>query len=231
MAEDRAKRGSRGWFWLRMVAIAVLVAFLFGRQCGSVPDIPGDAPAAAAGERQIMVEASLLQLDAAALETNEGRRLMSLAMQGRLSAEGLAQAQSDQTTLMAAGTARVISNPRLVLLEGQPAAVGVKIEVPAGANTPRRTRNDSIEILCTVTADGLISGRYTLKAVQQTGEIEHAANEIGLPLGDRALVEIDAVAADGETVVGTRELRPSSDLGGGLVLFVKPTLIEREPDG
>jgi len=208
--------------------LAVWMAALPG--CSRAEPGPGAEaaePSTALPDRQFLVRAVVLQLDAAALELDEGKRLLATATEvdGAASADQLAQIRRDQAVLLAAGTARVVSSPAMMLLEGQPAEVGVSSSAPAGANAPKRTRSDTLKVECSLTTAGLVSGRYTLLAAQEVGEIEHAAAEFGIPLGDRALIRIEAATASGATVVGVCTLSPSNDLGGAFVLFVEPSLI------
>lgn len=182
-----------------------------------------------AGSSALLVEVRVLELDAAALATDDGTRL--LAFGGSvLSPESLKLPLAAASRLVATGTARFVSNPRLMVNDGQTATMGVELSSPGGAGSPRTTRNDMLEIVCTIGQDGQVRARAVLRAEQQTGEVEHAANEIGLPLGDRALVSVDVGLASGETAIGSKVLGARNELGGALVIFVTPTVVEPTPD-
>jgi hypothetical protein len=215
-----------------MFLVAVLVVLLLGRRCSKAP--PASPPAAAEAEagpaadgtRAFLVGARIIALDAAALATPEGVRL--LALEGTSSVAS-AQAEADAAALLAAGTARQVSSPRLKINEGRAGVVSVELSTPGGAGTPRTTRSDTLEIVCTRGAGGAIHVQAQLKAEQQKGRLEHAAGEVGLALGDRGLVAVDAEVPPGRTAVGVRVLGAGNDLGGALVLFVTPAIVAPEP--
>lgn len=233
MSEREKRPGDRAWLWIRVVLVLLLVGLLVGRQCsrGSTngPAAADQSEGAAIGSAVFMVQVRVLELDAAALETDEGARL--LAFGGSiLGPEPMKLPMAAAATLISAGSARFVSSPRLMVNEGQAGTIGVERSTPGGGGGPRTTRNDTLEVVCTIEEDGRVRVNGVLRAEQQTGEIEHAASELGVPLGDRALVSVDVGLASGETAIGSKRLGARNELGGALVLMVTPVLVEPKAD-
>jgi hypothetical protein len=221
--------------------VLLLGLLLTVRLCSHTPSVPSAAsaqtePDTRAEPDQFVVRALVLSIDRAGVESAAGQRLLAAidgggGGVGLVADDVLAQIRSDQALLAAAGQAVEVARPAFVTLAGQPATMEILASTPAGANTPRKTRKATLEVLSALGPDGGIEGRYQLREIEQSGAFEHAAADAGIPLGDRALIRLEGLSPSGETLVGVHELSLGNDLGGALVLFVTPTLIEPEADG
>ncbi len=229
---------------VQIVGVVLLLGLLLSvRLCGRTPSPPAAANTEAESSqpvepRQFMVRAMVLSLDRAGVESPEGARLLAAIRgasegggSGLVTDRALEAIRSDQALLEAAGRASVVSSPMMMILGGQPGMIEITALSPAGANTPRKTRIATLEVLCAPGPDGSIEGRYQLREIEQSGAVEHAVAEAGIPLGDRALIRLEGLFPSGTTLVGVHELGAGNDLGAALVLFVTPTVIEPADDG
>ncbi len=222
---------------LRMAALVVGVASFAGilgcsRAASEQPvesQVDEAEPTAQSFESpQLLVRASIVLLDEAGVQSDEGTRLLNLAdaAAGRvLSDQELQKIATDQAALIAAGQAQVVSQPSMIVLAGQAGTIDIIRSTPATATTQQVTRTDQFEVTCAVDSDGFVDGRYRLLATQETGELEHAAAKIGLPVGDRALIDLSVRFASGATVLGSRSLSSSNDLGGAIFMQVTTTTL------
>jgi len=220
--------------------VLLLGLILSVRLCGRTPSPPAAKSAETKSAqpvepRQFMVRALVLNIDRAGVESAAGQRLLAAidgsgGGVGRLADDVLAQIRSDEALLEAAGQAAVVSRPTMMILGGQPATIEIMASSHGGVSTPRKTRTATLEVLCTVGPEGGIEGGYQLREIEQSGAVEHAAADAGIPLGDRALIRLEGLSPSGTTLVGVHELVPGNDLGGALVLFVTPVLIQSDTD-
>lgn len=82
-----------------------------------------------------------------------------------------------------------------------------------------------LDLLAVGLAGGAVHGTYTLRVSQQTGAVEVKLAELGLPVGDRAVIGLIARAAWGDTLLGLRELPRSSGLGSAIILLIAPQIV------
>lgn len=186
------------------------------------------APGAAVSSDPILARGRVMLLTHAGAASPEGTRLLVLARQaagGVMTPDQLTQFDADFGTLAGAGQASVASSPSAMIAPGESASVFLG---RIGA-APASAFNLQLDLLATGFADGTVRGSYVLRVSQQSGAIEVKLAELGLPVGDRGVVGIEASAASGGTLLGLRELPASSDLGAAIMLLIAPQVVPTAP--
>ncbi|MCL4219817.1 MAG: hypothetical protein KJZ65_00470 [Phycisphaerales bacterium] len=185
---------------------------------------PSHADTAERSTDAILVRARVLLLTRAGAVTPEGASLLAIARRaagGVIAPDQRAAFDADLATLAAAGQASLVSSPAAMIPSGQQAS----IEVGQVGTAPAWALHLELDLLAVALAGGAVHGTYTLRAWQQTGAVEVKLAELGLPVGDRAIIGLIAAAASGHTLLGLRELPASSDLGAAIIVLIVPQIV------
>lgn len=189
--------------------------------------VPGDAvselehPSEAAG---ILVDARVVVLDHAGVGTQEGDNLLerARAFNGLSIAEGeLNPLLADLSALQGRKQASVLSSPMVMVRSGQSAEVSIG---SVGARSGS-VLDLTLDLTCTAQPDGSVAGVFDLRVGLQQGPIEIKLAELGLPVGDRAVIHLKGSADAGQTLLGLRELARGNDLGAAIILLARPRIV------
>lgn len=180
------------------------------------------------GPETLLVRSQVLLIDHAGAESQVGSGLLTLARRvqgGPITPEEAAQLNADLATLVAAGQATVASSPMAMVLSNQDASIAVgQVGV-----APASAFNLTLDLRAGVRADNLVESHFELRLSLQTGDLAVRLAELGLPVGDRGVVQIESIAPSGQTLLGLCEMSPSSDLGAAIVLLATPQVMPAPP--